>query len=151
MEKLENNFAQYQISAVEKLTQAVSHKFNAEIPKFLPNINKKLNELTAFKETTELKAKTDAEDKEANFGGGGGLDSIEVNSLKMIVNNLKTEMDYQKKTFSVQKLQLIDQRENKVRNLTYEMEVTKMNMDSYAAKSELTKLTKSFDQYAQIS
>jgi hypothetical protein len=104
VEKLENNFATYQISAVEKLTEAVSVKFNLNMPTFLPKINKQLNDLVAFKESTELKNKTDADNK-PEFDVGSGLDATELKSMKFLVNNMKTELDFQKKTFSVQKLQ----------------------------------------------
>ena len=85
------------------MTEAVSVKFNLNMPTFLPKINKQLNELTAFKESTELKNKTDAEYK-STVDVGGGLDATELKSMKFLVNNMKTELDFQKKTFTVNKL-----------------------------------------------
>ena len=59
--------------------------------------------MIAFKESTELKNKTDADNK-ATEDVGGGLDATELKSMKFLVNNMKTELDFQKKTFTVQKL-----------------------------------------------
>ena len=49
------------------------------------------------------------ETKAENSGGsGGGIDSTEQQQMKFLVNNMKAEIDYLKKMFSVQKLQQID-------------------------------------------
>ena len=70
--------------------------------------------------------------------------------MKFMVNNLKTEIDYQKKMFSVAKLQQLDGYEQKFRNLSYEVQVAKMNMDSFANKTELDKLGLKLQDYATL-
>ena len=52
--------------------------------------------------------------------------------MKFMVNNVKSEIDFLKKMFTVQKLQKIDAMETKNRNLGFEIEVIKMNMESVA-------------------
>lgn len=73
-------------------------------------------------------------EEESKHDMSGTIDTTQIQSLQFTVNNLKTEVDYQKKMFSVQKLQLLDTCETKLRNLTYEVEVQKMNMDQFASK-----------------
>ena len=52
-----------------------------------------------------------------------GLENAEFQQMQFGLNNLKTEVDYLKKVFSVTKMQEIDQHEDKLRKLGYEMEL----------------------------
>ena len=63
---------------------------------------------------------------------GGGMGGAEAQQMKFMVNNVKSEIDFLKKMFTVQKLQKIDAMETKNRNLGFEIEVIKMNMESVA-------------------
>lgn len=40
VEKLENSFSAYQLSIVEKLCEAVSHKFNQQMDIYMPKVSK---------------------------------------------------------------------------------------------------------------
>lgn len=67
-----------------------------------------------------------------------------------MVNNMKTEMDFVKKMFSVQKLQQIDQSEQKMRNVGYEVEVLKMNMETVVKKRDLDQVYHKMQDYAPL-
>ena len=62
---------------------------------------------------------------------------IELTQIQQMVNNCKTEIDYMKKVFTVQKLKKIDESDNKIRSLEYALKVFEMNMENCALKSEL--------------
>lgn len=72
----------------------------------------------------------------------GGVDASDLQQIKFTINNLKAELEYMKKMFSQQRLTQIDQTENKVRNMSYDVEVLKMQIDSSARNSDLEELNR---------
>ena len=75
------------------MTEAVSHKFNSQMPTYLPKISKQLNDLIAYKEKAELKSKTDDSNVQS-FSNDAAFDPTEIQSIKFLVKNLKTELDF---------------------------------------------------------
>ena len=81
-------------------------------------------------------------------GGGAGAEAVQ--KLTFLANNLKTEVDYIKKMFSLQKLQQIDEGHKTLRNLGYEIEVMKLNLDGACTKTELAELEKKFAEFTPL-
>lgn len=150
VEKLENSFSAYQLSIVDKLVESVAHKFNQQIQIYLPKVSKQLDDLRLFKEKLELKMKTWNRQEEQTEQATGSIDASQLQSMNFAINHIKSEIEYQKKVFSVTKLQEIDGLVKKVNNITYDVQVTKMNMENLATKSELDATERSLMNYAPL-
>ena len=121
VEKLENSFSAYQLSIVDKLVESVSHKLNQQMPIYLPKASKQLDDLRLFKEKLELKMKTWNRQEEQTEQATGSIDASQLQSMNFAINHIKSEIEYQKKVFSVTKLQEIDGLVKKVNNITYDV------------------------------
>lgn len=73
---------------------------------YMPKVKSSLDELKIFMEKTELKLRTQGQQE--THAPASAIDPTEMQAIKFMCNNLKTEVDYQKKMFSVQKLQQLD-------------------------------------------
>ena len=83
-------------------------------------------------------------------GQASGGSSEEIQKLTFLANNLKTEVDYLKKMFSLQKLQSIDEGHKTLRNLGYEIEVMKLNLEGACTKTELAEFEKKFAEFTPL-
>ena len=130
--------------------ESVAHKFNQQIQIYLPKVSKQLDDLRLFKEKLELKMKTWNRQEEQTEQATGSIDASQLQSMNFAINHIKSEIEYQKKVFSVTKLQEIDGLVKKVNNITYDVQVTKMNMENLATKSELDATERSLMNYAPL-
>ena len=88
--------------------------------------------------------------KHSEKAGGGKAGSEEVQKLAFLANNVKAEVDYLKKMFSLQKLQQIDEGHKSLRNLGYEVEVMKLNLEGTCSKTDLAELGKRFGEFTPL-
>ena len=63
-----------------------------------------MDDFRLFKEKMELKMKTMRAQEEAADQAAGQFDASQIQSMNFAINNIKSEIEYQKKVFSVQKL-----------------------------------------------
>lgn len=68
-----------------------------------------------------------------------------------MVNSLKTEVDLMKKTFSSNKLKLLDNMENQVKTLSYQIEVNSMSIENCVKNQQLDSFFNKFYDYAPLS
>ena len=92
VEKLEQSIQNFQIDMVGKLVEAVSQKMNSQMSIYLPKIKNQLDDFRLFKEKTDLKLQAMAHQETQNQPSA--VDASEIQSIKFMVNNLKTEVDY---------------------------------------------------------
>jgi hypothetical protein len=69
---------------------------------YMPKVKTSLDEFRIFTEKIELKLRTIGQQEPS--APVQAVDATELQAIKFMCNNLKTEVDYQKKMFSVAKL-----------------------------------------------
>ena len=99
-----------------------------------------------FREKTELfisRAERKEDDMEAK-----GASAKDLQQLGFKVNAIHSEMDVMMKTFSTHKLKQIDDHDNQIQMLQYEVELMKINFENTALKTHVDDIKILLDKYA---
>ena len=69
-----------------------------------------------------------------------GFDAVDAQNLIFLVNTTKAEVDSMKKVFSPEKLNQMTKLEESIRNLVYEIEVVKIDLDNCAKEDKVQQI-----------
>ena len=80
-----------------------------------------------------------------------GVSSDDTQQMQFMINNVKAEIDYMKKMFTIDKLKEIDAAKEAVRKLTTELELMQMELQVAAKHTDIERLLQRFADFAPIS
>ena len=113
----------------------------------MPKLHKKLKDLDIFRDKAELKWKYEKENdkkkqEEEDMGGAAS---------KHALNSLKSDLDHLKGVWSMNRKEEMDGMVGKLKNAEYEIELMKMDVETYAKKTDIDRISSKFFEYAPIS
>jgi hypothetical protein len=99
VEKLEHDFSSYNIDMVSRISFEVAQRFNKKLANYLPQVHKLMEDFKQLKDKAELKWQNQDDTPRV-----APMESVDQQQMVYSLNNLKTDMDYMKKMFSVQRI-----------------------------------------------